>query len=494
MRAKPLSLPAERHGAARPLRVNPRGDGCEREAVRAADAFGRESLAAAPFTLSRVSLARQCGCGGPGQEGECEACAKRRLQRSKAEGPADVAVAPPLVHDVLSSAGDALDAVTRARMEEHFGSDFGHVRVHTGSQAAETARAVHANAYTVGSHIVFDTGRYQPGSPAGQRLLAHELAHVVQQGGRPGLSLQRDEKKPGATTGQGTSATPTDVSIVLGDEAEAMVEARSYAPVVLRVTSGTDAAAKLKALNRPIGTIFVVSHSTRAGEVEVISSIGTISWVKLSDFSKDLKGALPADKAPKEVDFRGCKLGEAPAQMESFRQNVGAQSSRATNCWSIVATATPLTTSDGTPITSRAGIPKGLEATFDAMLRQHVNNLKSEDGRRVKDCLIGLAKGETADKQFAKIKQIYFRNAGNLTAGWASPVFNRVWQKESICVKDMTETTSPCKVVKTAAPPSPPPQSGGKKQTMSAPPPAAGERLDAVADTPTMPEDEETLA
>jgi hypothetical protein len=68
-------------------------------------------------------------------------------------------------------------------METRFGHDFSQVRVHTDARAAESARAVNANAYTVGSNVVFGEGRYAPRSVAGRRLVAHELAHVVQQRG-----------------------------------------------------------------------------------------------------------------------------------------------------------------------------------------------------------------------------------------------------------------------------------------------------------------------
>lgn len=89
---------------------------------------------------------------------------------------------PPMVHDVLRSPGQPLDAATRDFMEPRFGHDFGKVRVHTDVKAAESARAVGALAYTVGRDVVFGTRRYEPGTTAGRRLLAHELAHVVQQG------------------------------------------------------------------------------------------------------------------------------------------------------------------------------------------------------------------------------------------------------------------------------------------------------------------------
>ncbi|MFW6174258.1 MAG: DUF4157 domain-containing protein [Chloroflexota bacterium] len=91
--------------------------------------------------------------------------------------------APPIVHDVLRSPGRPLDPATRAFMEPRFGHDFNHVRVHTGSSAAQSARAVNSHAYTVGRHVVFGAGQYSPGTTAGRALLAHELTHVVQQGG-----------------------------------------------------------------------------------------------------------------------------------------------------------------------------------------------------------------------------------------------------------------------------------------------------------------------
>ena len=66
-------------------------------------------------------------------------------------------------------------------MEPAFGADFADVRVHTDAAAAESAQGVQALAYTVGNEVVFQSGMYQPETPAGQRMLAHELTHVVQQ-------------------------------------------------------------------------------------------------------------------------------------------------------------------------------------------------------------------------------------------------------------------------------------------------------------------------
>ena len=70
-------------------------------------------------------------------------------------------------------------------MEERLGSDFTEVRIHTGGRADESARSIDALAYTVGSDVVFRSGQYAPDTPTGQRVLAHELTHVVQQKAGP---------------------------------------------------------------------------------------------------------------------------------------------------------------------------------------------------------------------------------------------------------------------------------------------------------------------
>ena len=112
------------------------------------------------------------------------------LQR-KSNGPTELDAVPSVVHDTLRSSGQPLDAATRSFFEPRFGYDFSRVRLHTDSRAAESAQAVNALAYTVGNDVVFGAGHYSPGSSAGNRLLAHELTHVVQQNGSSATSLQR---------------------------------------------------------------------------------------------------------------------------------------------------------------------------------------------------------------------------------------------------------------------------------------------------------------
>jgi Domain of unknown function (DUF4157)/OmpA family len=107
----------------------------------------------------------------------------KKVQKKSRGAVAEVSstvLAPPVVHDVLRSAGRPLDAGTRSFMETRFGRDFSDVRLHTGGQAAQSARAVDALAYTVGSDIVMDASHFNPATGRGAHLLAHELAHVAQ--------------------------------------------------------------------------------------------------------------------------------------------------------------------------------------------------------------------------------------------------------------------------------------------------------------------------
>jgi hypothetical protein len=87
------------------------------------------------------------------------------------------------IGDALRTPGQALDPVLRAYFEPRFNHDFSHVRVHRDETAARSAAAIGAKAYTVGPHVVFGHGQYDPSGMRGRRLLAHELTHVLQQGG-----------------------------------------------------------------------------------------------------------------------------------------------------------------------------------------------------------------------------------------------------------------------------------------------------------------------
>src|SRR2546426_3354502 len=160
------------------LKINAPGDLFEREADRIADAVIGMQEPTASGAFHRV--------GGFGLQR-----ASRRIEPPQA--------IPAIVGDVLRSAGQPLDARTRDFFESRLGHDFSQVRIHTDGKAAESAQAVRALAYTVGRDIVFGSGQYATASKDGQKLLAHELVHTIQQAdgrmqyGAYSLHLQRDE-------------------------------------------------------------------------------------------------------------------------------------------------------------------------------------------------------------------------------------------------------------------------------------------------------------
>lgn len=166
------------------LTVGAIDDPLEREADHAADMVMRKEAPLASLTRAPPAVSRKCAA--------CEAEDETSLQRKPAAPFAAGAVeAPAMVDNVLRSPGRPLDPAARAFFEPRLGHDFSEVRVHADDQAAASAQAIGASAYTVGSEIAFAAGRYRPDSPDGRHLLAHELAHVVQQGGAPVTTLRR---------------------------------------------------------------------------------------------------------------------------------------------------------------------------------------------------------------------------------------------------------------------------------------------------------------
>lgn len=177
------TAPSDGVRRAAPLRISDAHDPAEHEADRAADAVMRGNMAHWSLARMTATLHRKCACGGSAAgSGACEECQRSAgsLQR-RAEHPGAGGEVPSIVREVLDSPGERLDRTTRSFMESRFRHDFAGVRIHTGPRASESAHAVDALAYTVGRDIVFGAGAYAPSSAAGRRLLAHELAHTLQQ-------------------------------------------------------------------------------------------------------------------------------------------------------------------------------------------------------------------------------------------------------------------------------------------------------------------------
>ncbi len=187
-------------------------------------------LPSAPFGI----LQRKCACGGSsGSYGGCEECRKKALQRRAVGRRPETA--PAIVDEVLRSAGQPLNAGDRAFFEPRFGHDFSHVRVHTDERAVQSARAVAALAYTVGDDVVFGAGQYAPHTGTGRRLLAHELAHTVQQSaaGSSHSGATLPVSQPGDAAEREADAV-TDRVILAGECSPAAAAVHHTAPALQR--------------------------------------------------------------------------------------------------------------------------------------------------------------------------------------------------------------------------------------------------------------------
>ena len=149
--------------------------------VRTETEAGSRSLAGAPTERRILQLQRDAGNGRVAQ-----------LLRDDNDGDA--------VERLVAGGGRPLDPATQENMETAFGQDFGDVRVHTGGEATASAQRLGAHAYTVGNDVVF-SDNYEPASADGQRVLAHELTHVVQ---------QRSGPVEGTDTGTGVKVSDPD--------------------------------------------------------------------------------------------------------------------------------------------------------------------------------------------------------------------------------------------------------------------------------------------
>lgn len=216
----------------------------------------------------------------------------------KPNGTVQKSGVPAIVYETLQDPGHSLDENTRIFMESRFGYDFSQVRIHTNARAGQSARAINASAYTVGSKLVFADGNYSPYSPQGQHLLAHELAHVIQQRastqppkgglqldtGAGALEYEADDAAYGALHGKKVSSGSfsqlrsvqriqraehgTYVS-KLGEKDYLDAGARFYKtwghPNVKRVSNMDDVLTDLDRGKGPIDKFRIVSHGSSTG-------------------------------------------------------------------------------------------------------------------------------------------------------------------------------------------------------------------------------------
>jgi peptidoglycan hydrolase-like protein with peptidoglycan-binding domain len=217
--------------------------------------------------VSRPGLIQRCG-GIDCPPGTCnhtddpaDAAVHRSADAAKAVGSTGV---PGSVLRELGTAGTPLDPSTRATMEARLGHAFGHVRVHTDAEAARSAKAIRAHAYTYGSHIVMGAGRFQPHTPSGSRLLAHELTHVVQQASASPLPTPTSVSDPGDAAEREAA---DHARAVTAGPAKAQTAAPAPRPAVHRtIGDGHDLTATRFAGNLVLEAVFDDERLLRKGD------------------------------------------------------------------------------------------------------------------------------------------------------------------------------------------------------------------------------------
>lgn len=329
---------------------------------------------------------------------------------------------PAIVAHALKSPAQPLDWATRAFMEPRFGFDFSRVRVHAGTAAQESARAVDARAYTVGDHVVFGAGTFAPATDQGRALLAHELTHVVQQaraGGTPALQRAPNDKDPKQTTPPTVSQ---DVAVVLADDPGLLTEAAVLAPdaTVLRVKSRDDLAAQLKTIQGKVKTLYFFAHMTEDGDL-VFSAPGVESFEPAERIAEKLKGTLQVEN----VNFQGCSMAQAPGEMQKIAGALKATQAIGSTCGLVEHRSDPVKVG-GKPILRREQLAdKKVKDAFDKGFKK-LHELFLDKKKR---CILN----DSVDG--------YFKAGGKLIAYWANPgsmADSAGWDDtKSICYTDL---------------------------------------------------------
>jgi phage-related protein len=177
------------------LRVSSPHDPAEREAVAKAAEVMRAPAPAASIAVGETTSLQPCSC---------DACSCGSGIHRKESGPAPAHDPSHEIHSAVSAGGTPLSPGVRTFMEPRFGADFGGVRIHTGEHAAQLSHNLNAHAFTVGNHIFFGRGQYQPDAGSGKELIAHELTHTIQQGASPQHSGPQPAPAVQRTAAQGT--------------------------------------------------------------------------------------------------------------------------------------------------------------------------------------------------------------------------------------------------------------------------------------------------
>jgi hypothetical protein len=206
-------------------------------------------------------------------------------------GPRAASLPPPdepnahSAHDLLGRlhGGRSLDEQTRSLMESRFGESFADVRIHTGHHAGEAADSLAARAFTLRQDIVFAEGTFAPETTEGKRLLAHELAHVVQ---------QRRSEGPATSSGAATERDAREAARQVVGGAAAQVRERAT-PGAVQCDVIDENVKSLDRLGGGIAASSVESGTTTDGPN--LSGLAETTTFRLKVFSQGTHGSIDSD-------------------------------------------------------------------------------------------------------------------------------------------------------------------------------------------------------
>ena len=236
----------------------------------------------------------------------------RYLQRQQIQRASDGIGGNAVSDDVqgriesMHKGGRPLPTSEREFFEPRMGVDLGNVRIHTDGEATETSKELNARAYTVGPHVAFNSGEFQPGTTEGRKLLGHELTHVVQQGGAKELPQQDVAPEKSAKVAADSPATKnaTPDSSAVKDAA------------VAPTTEAAKPATQAQSQKTDIGsapTAVVASSSTETSGSDLATSVEPTDEVgsPIKATTPEKSAAAVSDRPTADVDGQASGIADA---------------------------------------------------------------------------------------------------------------------------------------------------------------------------------------
>jgi peptidoglycan hydrolase-like protein with peptidoglycan-binding domain len=271
---------------------------------------------------------------------------------------------------------------------------------------------------------------------------------------------------------QQQSGARVDVAFVLDQSGDNMIEASSLAPgQTFRTLTKQAFTAKLKELsdaNVSIGTLFIISHSAIGSGISQDEGVvffeptkGKLQKVTLAELAAAVKATLPNGMSgkPTTIAFRGCRIGGASkSSLDAFRLSVGAGVAHGTNCKTVIRTTGKITVG-GRLIRSDSDLKTAEQRrVFDEEFEKMVKGFEDGFGNSVRNCIVGLNRGELALSSLPKLKRIYFQNKGELAAVWTNPHGNAEKDPRDPgckCMNELEVGKGTCRLEQVPSPPTP---------------------------------------